>query len=111
MLIDLPFPAAPLWPNKRAHWAVKHKATKAHRQWAKDGVLASGAKLDAVERIRITVYPKARGPAPDRDNCIAAFKAYQDGIADGLGLNDATFPAPEVRISETRRASFVVEVV
>ena len=111
MLIDLPFPAAPLWPNKRAHWAAKAREAKKHRVWACMATKATNAKLDAVKRIRITVYPKARGPAPDRDNCIAAFKAYQDGIADGLGFNDATFPAPEVRISETRRASFVVEVV
>jgi crossover junction endodeoxyribonuclease RusA len=81
--IFLPWPPAPLWPNARPHWAQKAKATKAARFTAK--ALLIGV---APGPVRITFCPKPLGPKPDRDNCISACKAYQDGIADALGVND-----------------------
>jgi hypothetical protein len=47
--------------------------------------LALGAEVGP---IRVTFCPKPKGPAPDMDNCIAAFKAGADGLADALGVND-----------------------
>ena len=83
MKVFLDWPYGPLWPNNRPHWASKAKATQAYRFAAKvqlrDAVLGP---------IRITFCPKSRGPMPDMDNCIASFKAGQDGIADALGVND-----------------------
>lgn len=81
IFLDWPYDA--LWPNKRPHWAAKAKATKAYRFAAKCKTL--GAEIGV---IRVTFCPKPFGPMPDRDNCIAAFKAGQDGIADALGIND-----------------------
>lgn len=81
IFLDWPYEA--LWPNKRPHWAAKAKATKAYRFAAK--CLVGNAEPGL---IRITFCPKSRGPIPDRDNCIAAFKAGQDGIADALKVND-----------------------
>jgi len=81
--VILPWPYEALWPNARPHWAQKAKATKAYRFAAKSMCL--GAKPGVV---RVTFCPKSRGPFPDRDNAIAAFKAAQDGIADALGVND-----------------------
>ena len=83
MRVILDWPYAALWPNARPHWAAKAKATKAYRFAAK--VLLCGA---AVGPVRVTFCPKSRGPMPDRDNCIAAFKAGQDGLADALRVND-----------------------
>lgn len=81
--IVLPWPSKPLWPNGRYHWAQKAKATTAYRFAAK--AMLSGASPGVVV---VTFCPKPLGPMPDRDNCIAAFKAGQDGIADALRVND-----------------------
>ena len=114
--IDLPYPAAPLWPNARPHWSVKSKAAKAHREWARLATmeaLQEGAIADLRQRpipIRITVYPKSRGPYPDRDNCGAAAKSLLDGIADKLGVNDKAFASPVVSFADAREGRFVVEV-
>lgn len=81
--VILPWPYEALWPNARPHWAAKAKATKAYRFAAK--CLVGNAEPGV---IRITFCPKSRGPLPDMDNAIAAFKAGQDGIADALGVND-----------------------
>jgi crossover junction endodeoxyribonuclease RusA len=35
-------------------------------------------------------HPKT-ATRPDDDNCIASCKAYRDGIADALGIDDAKF--------------------
>lgn len=112
-MIDLPYPHRALWPNGRAHWAEKAKQTKLHRAWAFAAMRAylgpsfkhNGDRIP----IRITVYPKGRGVAPDRDNAMAAAKSYFDGIADALGVNDSLFDPQPVRIFE-RGSRFVIEV-
>jgi hypothetical protein len=60
--------------------------------------------------IHITVKPKAKGPAPDADNCVSAAKAYLDGIASALGINDRHFAAPTVTISPERTGQFIITV-
>lgn len=112
MIVDLPYPHKALWPNGRAHWAAKARETQKHRQWAH---LATLAELNACEpftpaTVTIRVYPKPRGPLPDRDNCIAACKAMLDGVADALAVNDRDFPAPKVEFCEPRDGRFVVEL-
>lgn len=99
--LDLPFPAKALWPNGRAHWAVKSKAVKAHRNMSCVGALVGGAQRLKGDRfaIALTVHPKTRN-AIDRDNCIAASKAYLDGIADAMGVDDQCFDAPTVTFGE-----------
>lgn len=81
VLLEWPYPA--LWPNARAHWAVRAKATKGYRFAAKVKCLGAAPGI-----VRVTFCPKPMGPMPDKDNCIAAFKAGQDGIADALKIND-----------------------
>lgn len=112
MKIDLPYPHKALWPNGRAHWAAKNTQTQKHREWAHLATLEAlaGGEAFAPSQIIIHVHAKPRGPFPDKDNCIAAYKAFQDGIADALALNDATFPAPQVRFSPDRDGRFVVEM-
>jgi crossover junction endodeoxyribonuclease RusA len=81
--VFLEWPYDALWPNSRPHWAVKAKATKGYRFAAKVKCLGAEPGI-----IRVTFCPKPKGPIPDKDNCIAAFKAGQDGIADALKIND-----------------------
>lgn len=112
MKIILPYPHKALWPNGRPHWAQKATQTKKHKQWAFDGARAAKAPVvgDGPVAVRITVHGKPRGPLPDRDNCIAAAKAYQDGIAAAIGIDDRHFAEPVVTFSDRRTSRFVIEV-
>lgn len=113
MLVDLPWPNKLLWPNgsRGNHRAVAGQK-KRHRQWAHLATLEAqgGQEAFAPRKIVLHVHAKPRGPLPDKDNCIAAYKAFQDGIADALALDDATFPLPTVEFSADRDGRFVVEL-
>lgn len=91
--IRLPWPPKALWQNTRCHWSKRAAATAQARS---DGhVLAIHAGLKAVagegyqHRLSFDFYPPDRRKR-DVSNCIAACKAYIDGIADCLGLDDST---------------------
>lgn len=89
MLITLPWPYKGLSPNDRPHRMAKAAATKRYRRDVAGIALSAGAHLHkAAKGLHITFHPKTFGPAPDRDNCIASFKAGQDGLADALRVND-----------------------
>lgn len=113
MQIDLPYPHKALWPNGRAHWAVKAREVKRHRTWAHMATLeAMNGKGwgEVPTAIKIIVHAKPKGPMPDKDNCVAAAKSLIDGIADGLGVNDKDFPAPTVEFADERDGRFVIEI-
>lgn len=90
--IPLPWPPRILSPNSRAHWAAQVTPRKAYRR---DANVLTRSLLgrrwpQATPEIRVTFCPPDnRGR--DLDNCVASFKAAQDGIADALKINDATF--------------------
>jgi hypothetical protein len=114
--VELPYPHKALWPNGRAHWAAKAKQTGIHRHM---GAIAlryaqqSGAEADLEQRpipIKLVVHPKAKGPLPDADNCAASIKAYLDGIADALKVNDKAFGSVVVQYNAHRTGVFVIEV-
>lgn len=100
-VIVLPFPEKILWPNGRGHHMAKHRAFKKHKQWAHDATLADLGRdyrltSDRV-RLHYTVTPKANtSRAIDSDNAVAAMKAYQDGIALALAIDDSAFAVPEI---------------
>lgn len=111
-MIELPYPAKALWPNGRAHWRTKAAQTKKHRAWAHAATLADNTRPAAPTGILATVYPKARGPLPDRDNTVSALKAYQDGIAQACKVDDRTFAAPRIQFGErTANGAVVIELV
>ena len=113
--VDLPYPHKALWPNGRAHYLAKYRQTADHHHWAYKATLAA---LRGLQRpvlpdrvpVHITVHPMPRGPKPDKDNCAAAAKAYLDGIADALKVNDPCFEAPIATFATPRDGRFVVEV-
>jgi len=91
MSIELPWPAKPLHPNARPHHMVKWNATKKAR--ADAYILAKRiGKIDA-EAIKVTCifFPPLVKRYRDLDNMNAACKAYLDGIADAIGINDKCF--------------------
>ena len=110
-MIILPWPNKALWPNGRAHYMVKAREAKKLRAAA--GWAAKAAKIrlgNSPIPVHIVVHPKAKGPAPDKDNCAAAAKSALDGIADALGINDRHFAAPTVEISDKRTGQFIITI-
>jgi len=114
--VDLPYPHKFLWPNgtplsKRAKNVEfqKHKAWAFNATWAALG----GAKPDLPEgkiRVRIHATRKAAGVYPDEDNVVAAMKAYLDGIALKLGINDRRFSAPLLSFGPKLDGRFVITI-
>lgn len=91
MTITLPLPDRRIRPNGRAHHMVKHRLTKRARGRARLATLAlTLARRQAPPSYlgySIAAYfPTAR--LWDEDNTLAACKAYLDGIADALGVDD-----------------------
>jgi crossover junction endodeoxyribonuclease RusA len=95
MIITLPFPPLHCWPNarSRSHWPSTDAKAKAKR-WAylatraaAGGFSGDGSSIP----VTVHVHAKPRGPLPDGDNVNAACKAYFDGIAEALGVNDRHF--------------------
>lgn len=118
MIVDLPLPHKILWPNGRTRSAYYRAAEfKKHREWAILATAAAGFASRQAARlveppipVTITVYAKPSGPLPDRDNCSAAAKAYLDGIAYKLDINDRYFAAPVVHFARAREGRFVIEI-
>lgn len=113
--VELPYPDKALWPNGRAHWRTKAGKTSQHRAWGWK------AAYDALQRgsvdtastaipIKLIVSRKSSGVYPDKDNCVAAAKAYLDGIAERLKVNDAQFAAPLVEFVPEIGCDLVIEV-
>lgn len=112
MRLILPYPARALWPNARSHWAIKARETKKARAcaWGAAKACPGIALGNGPIPVTITLRPKATGPVPDADNIVAAAKAYLDGAAQAIGVNDKHFAAPTVRIDDQRTGQMIVEV-
>lgn len=108
----LPWPSKDLSPNARVHWRARSKATKAARQAAvllafeaglRDAWLPSGQL-----HLWIDIYQAPGKKLPDDDNMLGRCKAYRDGIAQVLGIDDRRFKShPDVK-AERRPGGQVV---
>lgn len=98
-MITLPFPHKALWPNGRAHWAIKHREFQKHKQWAYIATLSRLPRCfkhnGQLVTLTYNITPKTANKI-DADNAVAAMKAYQDGIAMALGIDDSAFAVPVV---------------
>ncbi len=90
LTITLPIPSRGLSPNARLHWRNKGKLTKIARGRAKLAAFMAlqGRHADFTGYTLAFHFPDAR--RRDDDNAQAATKAYRDGIADALGVDDST---------------------
>jgi len=94
--ITFPWPDKSLSPNGRAHWTRKYKMGKKARMDAFLLAKAAGCTSKSFDGydgkiwVWMMFYPKTRN-YPDMDNCLAMCKAYLDGIADALQINDRRF--------------------
>lgn len=112
-MIELPFPAKILWPNGRGHHMAKYRQFQAHKKWAWTAGLHAGLqRCDIGQKVRwsVTIYPKTRN-AIDRDNALASLKAYQDGLAKAMGVDDSCFDTPTLHFAEPVKNGRVVVVI
>jgi crossover junction endodeoxyribonuclease RusA len=99
--IELAWPSPKLSPNARVHWAEKSRFTKASKDtayWITKAAL--GAKFGPTFKfqhggedipVRLLAHPIKGKARPDADNLIASCKAFLDGIALGLSVDDKHF--------------------
>jgi hypothetical protein len=101
MRIELPYPVPELFPNrtKGKSWKTTYQPRKEARELSKVLTLDVKNKMneeetsdipqpfDDIEVSIIAIPPDKRHR--DIDGLIAAFKPYQDGIFEALGLDDA----------------------
>ena len=91
-VIVLPFPPSSLSGHNQGHWRQRYEVTRKHRNWARLATMDAkvrGIPAEGDIRVRIEFCPpNLRG---DRTNFPNRMKPYLDGIAEGLGVNDARF--------------------
>lgn len=89
--IILPFPPSSLSGHAKGHWRAKAAETKKHREWAKVATQAAKPNVPASGDIRLRVRFIPPDRRSDRANFPVRMKAYFDGIADAIGVNDRRF--------------------
>lgn len=109
--IRLPWPPAGLSGHAKGHWRTRATLTQRHRHWA--SLATRDARARAPEaagdiHLRVTFIPPDR--RSDRANFPVRCKAYFDGIADGLGVNDRRF-VPHFVFAEPEKPGRVEVVV
>jgi hypothetical protein len=111
MTITLPLPHKRLSPNARSHWRAKAAQTKVHRQRARLLTLEAlnGQPAPTFSGYRLAFFlPDARNR--DDDNLAASCKAYRDGIADALRVDDSTLALAAQPTMNLDRANPRVEI-
>ena len=90
--VKLPWPNPSLSPNARVHHMALSRVKKAARHDAAWAAKAANLIAPGSDRIKVTMtfHPKDKRQR-DRDNLLAQMKAYLDGIADHLCVNDHRF--------------------
>lgn len=100
MIIVLPWPDPKLSPNARIHFRPKAALTRLAREKAGWTAKATKGFQEAQKALQgdgpipvtVTFYPPDRRHRDD-DNMIGSCKAFRDGVADALGVNDRRFRA------------------
>jgi crossover junction endodeoxyribonuclease RusA len=109
--LALSWPHKDLSPNARCHWALKAKAVKAARHdagWAMRRTFRTPPPWKAVH-IHWEFHPKTAN-VPDGDNAEASCKAYRDGIADALCIDDSKFTTTHSFGEPVKGGSVIVTV-
>ena len=85
----LPWPDKKMSPNARPHWAALARVKKAAKRDAYYLALEAGLEKITAEKVRAkyTYFPPTRHTY-DRDNLVGRTKAFQDGVAMALGVDD-----------------------
>lgn len=100
VLIELPWPPASLSGHNNGAWYNKDRIVATHRAWAFHAARASGFKAPETGDIRIHFRFVPPDNRSDRLNYANRIKAYADGIAEALGINDKRF-LPSYEFADT----------
>lgn len=108
----LPWPSPSLSPNARVHWSKRARAAADARALAMLAALASGWRPQSVsgDNGRLHLWWDFYSPTrryPDDDNMLTRCKAYRDGIADALGIDDRRFVSHPYVQDEVRKGGEV----
>lgn len=107
-VVVVPWPHRYLSPNSRINWQAKAQISRRARLTAKllakerFGCGNQASPIDDYIEVQLIAHPRDKRKR-DEDNIIASMKSSLDGIADALGVNDASFHFKELQISETKR--------
>ncbi len=111
-VLILPWPTKDLSPNGRVHWSRKARATKHARQTAVMLAYEAGWRAlqlpPAMQHLWGSFHQALGKALPDDDNMLGRFKAYRDGIAQVLGIDDNRFISHPLASSERRPGGQVV---
>ena len=116
ILVETGWPAAILSPNGRP--GHPRQLARAKRVALNEGYVATYAArprdwAPGAGRFNVTIHahPKVTRTR-DADNLIGAAKAFQDGIARALGVDDSRFNAPAVvfHAANKRRPKLVFQI-
>ena len=112
MELALPWPSKDLSPNARVNRWRKAEATASARQLAAIRAYNAGWKLTQLPAGRlyfwIDCYQAPGKKLPDDDNMVGRCKAYRDGIAQILGIDDGRFVSRPFVHNERRPGGEVV---
>lgn len=90
-VVELPWPSRTLHPNARPHWAKKASATKAARFAAREMAKPIGRIEASAIKVTCIFSPPPPKRNRDLDGLLSSCKAYFDGIADAIGIDDSRF--------------------
>lgn len=114
MKITLPYPPAVLNPNRRDHWAVKHRAAKKYKADCIKSILAAGRTVQRLIRTKtnfaLTFCPPDRRHR-DEDNMLASFKAAGDALSAYIGIDDSRFHYTIQKGEPVKGGAVIVEVL
>jgi crossover junction endodeoxyribonuclease RusA len=95
MIIELPFPSSELMPNRKngRHWGATKdvKDSAISKGFYLTKAAAAGIKFRQ-DKIALTItFVQSDKRHRDLDNLLASSKAYLDGVARALGIDDKNF--------------------
>jgi crossover junction endodeoxyribonuclease RusA len=111
----LPWRSKDLSPNARVNWRRRAEATKTARQMAVVLALGAGWREVCLPEGRLHLwldfYQASGKKLPDDDNMPGRCKAYRDGIAQVLGIDDKRFKShPDVKTERRPGGQVVVRI-
>ena len=115
LTLTLPLPHGKLSPNARAHWRTlaRHRALARNvAYWVTRETLQGLAAVPVFAGYRLTFYHGVRRNRDD-DNASASCKAYRDGIAQALGVDDSTLRqvGPPALVVDRKRPRLEITLV
>ena len=113
MIVTLPWPDKRLSPNARVHWAGLARVKRDARRAAFWLTIETRPQPDFAGDLAITMtFHPPDNRTRDGDNLIAQMKAYLDGIAQAMGVNDSTFKLQPIAFGAVEKPGRVtVEIV